>query len=680
MPAEIDRAAQFVDDPRGWQRRWTLEFEAARKSLEKWHEQAAEAVKQYSGTTEDKGSRLELFPANIDMREAMLYGQTPRIDARRRYSDAQDDDARVGAEMLDRLLNSDCERDDDDFRKALRLALKDWLLVDCGNVRMRYVAEFEQVPEQPAQTETQVDPATGLESVVELAPAVPAHERKTFEDVETIYVHWRDQLWPSSRVFGEVPWWAFKAEMTRDAFAAKFGEDLAKTVPVRASRSDKPPAPSQTEENDPWARVAVWEIWEKEGRRLWFYVEGFTHVIAPLGVAANENGSIPDPLGLDGFWPFPEPLVSNVTTDAFVPRPAWCRSQDLHREINRLQQRKDLLTDAIRVAGVYDKNCGSLKQLLDGKAENVLIPVDSWAAFAEKGGLKGQMELLPLDTIVAALDRVTQKQAEAINLLHQVEGQSDIERGQATSKATATEQAAKVRFSNVRSQRSQDVFAEFATKAQKIRAEIVSKHFDPQTIIQRSNMAQTVDAPRAMKAAQLIKDELSKYRINVSSESVSMTDFASLKQERGELMAALSGFMQAAPLFAQAMGPQGMATLLEIIKWAIAGFRGASTIEAVLDQAVDAAKQMASQPKPPPPPDPRMQLAVQKGQLDLQKGKMDIAATQAKTQATIIGAKAEIAKTQMDMQAKQQEAALAPLEAHMWGANRGLVPENGGMR
>jgi hypothetical protein len=31
--------------------------------------------------------------------------------------------------------------------------------------------------------------------------------------------------------------------------------------------------------------------------------------------------------------------------------------------------------------------------------ENKLIPVDNWAAFAEKGGLKGAISLLPLDRI-----------------------------------------------------------------------------------------------------------------------------------------------------------------------------------------------------------------------------------------------------------------------------------------
>ena len=74
----------------------------------------------------------------------MLYGRTPQVQVGRRFSDANDDIARVAAEMLERLLNTDIERDSDSYALALQYALNDRLLSGMGNVRIRYVANWEE--------------------------------------------------------------------------------------------------------------------------------------------------------------------------------------------------------------------------------------------------------------------------------------------------------------------------------------------------------------------------------------------------------------------------------------------------------------------------------------------------------------------------------------------------------
>ena len=44
-----------------------------------------------------------------------------------------------------------------------------------------------------------------------------------------------------------------------------------------------------------------------------------------------------------------------------------------------------------------------VQRLLDESVENELIPVDSWAAFAEKGGVAGVISLLPLKEIIGVI-------------------------------------------------------------------------------------------------------------------------------------------------------------------------------------------------------------------------------------------------------------------------------------
>ena len=71
-----------------------------------------------------------------------------------------------------------------------------------------------------------------------------------------------------------------------------------------------------------------------------------------------------------------------------MPKPDYHFAQDLYRSINDLSTRIRMLEDAVKVAGFYDRSAGmDLSNLFDGTVGNKLIPVDKWAAFAEKGGV-----------------------------------------------------------------------------------------------------------------------------------------------------------------------------------------------------------------------------------------------------------------------------------------------------
>jgi hypothetical protein len=213
-----------------------------------------------------------------------------------------------------------------------------------------------------------------------------------------------------------------------------------------------------------------------------------------------------------------------------------------------------------------------IKRLLEEKGRNVLYPVDAWAAFAEKGGIKGAVDWLPLDQIVGALDKLRECRTEKIGLLYQVTGMSDIMRGQASQQTTATEQAIKARFASVRVQSMQDEFARFCSDVQKIKAEIISKHFEPQTIIDRSNVMRTPDAQLAGPAVELIKSQFSDYRITVNPDSVSLTDFAALKQERGEFAQTIATYFQGMMPLIQMAGAAGMVGL----RWSSCSARAAA--------------------------------------------------------------------------------------------------------
>ena len=72
-----------------------------------------------------------LLPASTTTRAANMSG-LPKVRARRRFADATDDVARTSAEILERLLNSDIDREDDGYRKSLARARSDWELAGLG--------------------------------------------------------------------------------------------------------------------------------------------------------------------------------------------------------------------------------------------------------------------------------------------------------------------------------------------------------------------------------------------------------------------------------------------------------------------------------------------------------------------------------------------------------------------
>jgi predicted HNH restriction endonuclease len=504
---------------------------------------------------------------------------------------------------------------------------------------------------------TQPDPMTG--ELIELAPAY-VEEVKTDENACVDYVYWKDFLWSPARTWTEVRWVAFRTLMTRDAGIERFG-DVFERVPMKGPKRG---GSADQAKSDPWERAEVWEIWCKEHKKVYWYVEGYDETLDIKD----------DPLEVEGFFPCPHPMFANLTTSGLLPRPEYVLAQDLYNEVDTLETRITILSEAVKVVGVYDKAADGVRRMFQEGVENDLIPVDNWALFAEKGGIRGQTDWLPIDAVTKAIDRLTAIRDNTISLLYQITGMSDIMRGGATQGGvTATEQAIKARFASTRIQALQDEFARFATDLQRLKASIIVKHYDDATIVQMSNIDRTLDAHLAPQAIQLLRSDFAEYRIEIKSEALSMTDYAAIKQERTEAIQGLSAFIQAAAPLAEKT-PGAGPVLLEIIKWGMGGFKGASQIESVLDQAIAALKQdMTMRAQQPPQPDPKQQAeqAKQKGELEKIKAQTDseLRVIAAETGSEVTKQRAQAA---FNMQETQQEMRAKGIEAAVDMAKRGL--------
>jgi len=637
MANTIQSSKDFDNTPQGWQKRWLTELAAAKKAAKKWNEAGKKITKVYlderDGDPFARSTRLNLFSANINTLKSMMFGNVPRVEVSRRYEDANDDVARVAAEMVERMANADIGKQ---FSYAIGQSLDDRLLVGFGLARVAYEASFETIQEPPFMSD---------DGMTELAPGYEV-ERKTFEAAPVYYLNWRDVLWSPARTWDEVRWIGFRNYLTRDQCVERFGEKIGENIPLGTSKRSFLKGGI---EDDPWQKAEVWEIWCLEHKTVYWICEGMDVICD-----AKE-----DPLGLREFFPCPQFMIANATSQQYAPRADYILAQDQYEELNQVTTRITMLEKAIKVVGVYDKSADGVQRMLTELCDNELVPVDNWAMFAEKGGIKGQVDWLPIEEVAKALQILRDYRTELVNLLYQVTGMSDILRGSTQSGETATAQSIKAKFASTRVQAMQDDFARFATDLQRLRIEIISKHFDDENIVKQSNMEATPDAEFIQPALQMIRSQ-DVFKISIKSETLAAQDMAALRQEKAEFIGGLSQFLTAAqPLIDK--HPASAPTLLEMLKWAMTGFKGSSTIEGVLDKAIAQLQQNPPQ-QPPDPNAAKAEAAKATQQLKLEGDKQrEQMKSQAKGQEIKMQTQADLVRIQAETGAelKKQQAQFA---------------------
>jgi len=581
--ASINSESDFANTPNGLAQKWQTEIQSSQQELLKFHQDANRITQRYLDKRDaysKEESKVNLFWSTMQVLLSMLYARPPKADVARSFQDYDDDVARVSGTMLQRLLNRAFDDNVSAWDSAVRQGIEDWLVVGCGQIWLRY-----EVTTEPYEI-----PAVFDEYGQELSPAEEA-ERIVNEDAPCDYIYWEDFFYSPARTWHEVRWVARRVFMTKDQLVARFGKQIAAQVPL-GNYSKKDQVNDQSPKHDPWNKAEVFEIWCKEQRKVYWYAKSCDVILDVKD----------DPLGLDGFFPCPKPLAANVTSSNFMPRADYIFAQDQFNELDEINTRITWLTRAAKVVGVYDKSAEGIQRLFNQGSENQLIPVDNWAMFAEKGGVKGQVDWIPIDQVVNAIDHLRMYRQDKVTQIYEVLGISDIMRGSSKASETAAAQQIKAQFGSTRIQLKQFYIADWITQALRIKAEIICKHYQPETIIKRSNIERTPDAPLAMAAVQLLKDEeMNEYRINIEADSMAALDWAAERDAAVQFMQGLGAFISQVAPMAQSV-PAAAPVLMSLLQWSVSKFRVSTQIESVLDQAISALKQQGApqQPKPDP--------------------------------------------------------------------------------
>jgi hypothetical protein len=606
------------------------------RTFKEWEGRADKIVKRYRDDQRSRNNpnaKFNILWSNVQTITPAVFARLPRPDVSRRFRD-NDPIGRVASMMLERALEYEIEHYGD-YASAMKQAVQDRLLGGRGTSWVRYEphivgetgGEGEGAPDDGYQITEDID-----EAETEGGIHRENQERIEYECAPVDYVHWRDFGLTVARTWEEVTAVWRKVYMGRPALVERFGEELGGKIPL-----DTKPESSKTfaeKMGEGSHEAVIYEIWDKtSGQVLW--------LSKSMGKILDTRD---DPLQLENFWPCPKPMFSTLTTDSLVPVPDFVLYQDQARQLDTLADRIDGFIQALKVRGVYDASEPSLARLFSEGENNALLPVKNYAAFSEKGGLVGAINLVDIKPIAEGLNMAYQAMEQVKGQIYEIMGIADIQRGQTDPNETLGAQIIKSNNASGRLKTMQHDVVNFATALLQIKAQIICQHFTDDTIVKISGAMQLSPQDQQLipQALQLLKDEPAKnFRIEVTTDSMIYQDEQQEKQDRMEFLSAVSGFLSQA-LPAATASPELTPMLIEMLKFGVTAFKAGKGLEGLIDETADKfrqqQKQMEGQPKPPSPEMQKLQM----------QGQMEQAKMQAQSQA-------KQAEMQMQMQLEQQK-------------------------
>lgn len=633
-------------------RYWQDQIKLYDKEFQDWKSRSKKVVERYldkrgiqpNGIDTVGNARFNILWANVETMFPAVYNRIPKPDVSRRYKD-KDPAGRVASLILERCLEYEIEQYAD-FDSALKNSLYDRLLPGRGIAWVRYEPTFVQG--EPVTGQITEDQSEYNDDASEGEPEYETYLAKECAPVD--YVNWMDFGHTCAKTWEEVEGVWRAVLMDKDALEARFGSVADERgyeiddIPLGQSQADLEGIPEARQAEHKKARI--YEVWDKKSKKVRWLAQG-------MEMYLDERD---DPLKLDEFFPCPKPLFSTIPTNSLVPVPDFCQYQDQAIELDNVTNRIGLLIDAVKVVGVYDASQESIKRLMSEGTNNTLIPVDNWAMFGEKGGLKGTVDFLPIADVVNALTQLYIARDQIKAVIYEVTGIADILRGQSNANETATAQQIKSNYAGLRIRALQADVARFARDLIRLKAEIICEFFSDETIINMSG-AQYLspeDQQHIPQALELLRNDVNRaFRVDIESDSMVEADEQAQKDQATELLIGTGDFMQkVTPAVQQA--PELAPLLMEVFMFTLRRFKVGKSIEGQYQDTFDKIMQSIQQPKP----NPEQAAMQQQQQQEQMKMQMEQAGQQARMQADMQVAQAKmeadlmIERQRMEMQAQ----------------------------
>jgi hypothetical protein len=655
MSDTIDTRDEKGKDPSklAFVREWLEAIDLAGDEEKDWRDDAEKAVKLFRGTERTGGRQFNILHANTETLIPALYNSIPVPDVRRRWNDGralanpQNPEEKAQAEASSKVAKDVADTierslsylvDQYDFDGLMQSGVRDMALPGRGVARIRL-----------REDETEDGGDVGYQSV-------------TCE-----HVPWAQFRRGPGKVWPDVPWVAFCHYLSRKQLKRLAGEKVGKEVQldalVRKKDEVKPDGPVP----DLYGRAEVWEIWDKEARKVIFIARSYAE--GPLA-------EVEDPLSLEGFFPCPRPMYAIASPDTLCPVTPYEVYRDLAEELNLVTRRIAKIIAQLKVKGGYAAagNLADDLKTLESADDGEFIPFSGVEQFLSGGGLEKAIMFWPLEPAVKALAQLYLQRDQIKQTIYEVTGIADILRGQTDPDETLGAQQIKAHWGSLRIQRMQAEVARFARDLFRMKAELIATRFTPQNLEMMTGVRLDEQGQ-----AMLQNDALRTYRIDIESDSTIRADMTRSQEQMNLFIGATAQFATAAAGVIP-LAPQVLPAAVEVYTSFARKFKLGKQAEDALDSLSQAAAQQSTQPAEPSPEEIKAKAMEQKAQLDAQmlqqkmameqqKGQMDLQAQQQKHEMELQKMQAEIQmqreemqimreKLGMEMQAKREEMEL----------------------
>lgn len=513
---------------------WRTEIERAKRDYRTFWEDGDNVVDAYrlqkaNGENSSFKDKYNILYSSTETIRPNLYAQTPKVRANLRNKDVATDTARLGARLWEGCITY--LMSEEDFDELMESSVEDYLLPGLGTAWVRYDATFQDQKDDQGNKVQKPDGKKG------------EYQQELLDEMVKIeYVYWQDFLTGVSRTWKGIPWAAKRFWPTKEEATKRFGTEKAnKLVYSTRDATGRDKNPSETAE--------CWEVWDKVTMTVYWYSDDCPELL-------DEK---PDPLKLKRFFPCPRPMRAIKNTRTMVPRALYSQYKSQAETLNVMTKRIRLLSEALRVVGLYDGSQVKLADLLNPAAGNRMIAVDNWAMFAQSGGVLGTVQWLPIDQVVKVLNELMQARETAKQEIYEITGFADITRGVSKASETLGAQNIKQNWAGGRVKLMQNEVQRFARDLLSLAGELVAEHCseetialfsaipipDPQDVQQNPALQQQVLAFK--NACDFLKNEARRVAmISIETDSTLLADESAEREDRTKMLAAAGAFLQQA--------------------------------------------------------------------------------------------------------------------------------------
>jgi hypothetical protein len=443
--------------------RYWREIERYERACSDWHEEGDEIIKVYLDENRQANSsqrKFALLWANVQTLMPAVYVKPPTLVCSRRHKD-KDPIAKVCAEIMERCSNTTFDLYN--VNEVFRMVVEDRLLPGRGQAWVRYEADIESYDDEEGEPDEDGN--------------LPKREKLKSEKVCADHVPWDEFGHNVSRTWSTDVWLVWRIVWkTKDEVTELFGAKAANML----TYNDKAPGSKQgggSSKDDPDDRCKIYELWDKK-----------RGIVSWMGKGCQQMlDSGPPPLKFRDFFPCPEPCYATKTSKSLIPRPDYRYYRDQAKEINDLTEKIGNMSTWLTMKGFIPNGPSTLadpieEAVRDKSNNDLIVGVDSWSEFTERGGAKGLIDWLPIDMVVKAIEASRNVRAQMIQDVFQITGISDILRGQTDPDETLGAQELKAQTGTRRLRNTKDVVANFCRDVGRLMAEVIAEKFEPTTL------------------------------------------------------------------------------------------------------------------------------------------------------------------------------------------------------